>query len=346
MPLFSNIPTNDWPVVLQSSREIWGILAQVRVRFLGMAPARLPVYGVFAEYAKAVGRSSTSRRLKGVKEMLCLSRRGGSVATATILTLHLFWTCGYATAAVVFSHPPNLAGGLIASSWVDPDGSDVDQYAYDAFILGADRSISEVRFRGGYLYDATLPNGSKDLVTYFRITFYASVIGNFQPVCGNPHMTETVFLADEWVGTNAGETAAGTFGGTEMYDYTFVLATPFQAKRGVKYWIKIEGSQTLYPAWAIAVGTGGENQHFHFDAGAMQFSYRTGDTAFTLIAPGPDPYSIADVSRALTLTAGLDTATADEMARLNVETANGSAAIDCCDAILIARKVAGIEPNP
>jgi hypothetical protein len=79
----------------------------------------------------------------------------------------------------------------------------------------------------------------------------------------------------------------------------------------------------------------------------MRFSYRTGDTAFTLLAPGPEPYTVADISKALSLWAGLAQPTGDDMTRLNAETEGASAnVIDCFDAIRIARKASGLEPNP
>jgi hypothetical protein len=146
--------------------------------------------------------------------LLFLNRRWGfaaEIVSISALSLCLLsCLCGSASAAVVVSRPPNPAGGLIPSSWVDPEGSDSDQYAYDSFVLDANRTITEVRWRGGYINNATLPNGDRDMVRDFRITFYASVAGDFQPLCGNPHLTETVFLADEWTGSNAGETPVGT----------------------------------------------------------------------------------------------------------------------------------------
>jgi hypothetical protein len=51
---------------------------------------------------------------------------------------------------VVFSQPPDPAGGVIKSSWFPPDGLDGDSYAYDSFILGSDQAITEVDWRGGY----------------------------------------------------------------------------------------------------------------------------------------------------------------------------------------------------
>jgi hypothetical protein len=54
------------------------------------------------------------------------------------------------------------------------------------------------------------------------------------------------------------------------------------ARRGTKYWIRIEASQIGIPDWGIAQGTGGDSTHFMFDTGAARFSTVAGDVAFTL----------------------------------------------------------------
>ena len=65
------------------------------------------------------------------------------------------------------------------------------------------------------------------------------------------------------VGGNAGETLAGTFGGTAMHDYEFVLPTTFNAVAGTTYWLKLYASQGLTsmyywpPDWGLAVGGNG-----------------------------------------------------------------------------------------
>lgn len=175
---------------------------------------------------------------------------------------------------VVFARSP--AGGLIVSSWVDPDGSDADMYAYDEFVLGSDATITEVRWRGGYTQ-----NQFGGPVTNFSITFFESIAGGSQPHLGNPQLEDTapIYLVKYFVGGNAGESPVGA----GMYDYSFALPTPFQATAGVKYWLRIEASQSTYPDWGIAAGSGGDGQYFRFSTGAAMFQFVPGDTAFTLL---------------------------------------------------------------
>ncbi|MBI1850565.1 MAG: hypothetical protein HYR85_09500 [Planctomycetes bacterium] len=192
-----------------------------------------------------------------------------------------------AHAQMVFEQPPNPGGGLIASSWVDPDGTDADMYVYDSFILPSDTAITEVRWRGGYIY-----GGTYGLIHDFSITFFESIAGGSQPHVTNPQLPE-IYLARYDVGGVAGETPAGTFGGIPMYDYGFALPTAFQATGGVKYWIRIEGFQAGYPDWGITLGMGGDSSHFQFSTGAAMFSFGGGDAAFSLYTtPGPS-YVIA-----------------------------------------------------
>jgi hypothetical protein len=197
-----------------------------------------------------------------------------------LLLSPMAFTC---SADTVFSQQPSASGGIIPSAWLDPNGSDADMYAYDSFIIASNTPITEVRWRGGYLYGA--PYGR---VWDFTVTFFESIAGGSQPHVNNPQLPE-IYLAKFMVGTNAGETAAGVVGGTQMYDYAYTLPTPFQALAGVKYWVRIEASQIGYPDWGLAAATNGDSQHFGFSAGAARFFYSFGDEAFTLLAP-PGPY--------------------------------------------------------
>jgi hypothetical protein len=149
--------------------------------------------------------------------------------------------------------------------------------------VASDAPITEVRWRGGYIYGA--PYGR---ATNFTVTFFESIAGGSQPHVNNPQLPE-IYLAKYAVPGNANETAAGSLGGTPMYEYVCVLPTPFQAIAGTKYWIRIEATQSGYPDWGIAVGTGGDGQHFAFSTGAARFYYGAGDAAFSLWAP-PGPY--------------------------------------------------------
>ncbi len=200
----------------------------------------------------------------------------------------------FAAAVAVYDQVPGAAsqsGALITSSWLDPNGSDADSYAYDSFILAASAPITEVHWRGGYLHGAMYGRAST-----FTLTFYESTAGGLEPHVTNPQLPE-IFLAQYAVPDNAGETSAGTFGGTLLYDYHFTLPSSFQAAAGVKYWLRIEAAQSGYPDWGLALGTGGDGQHFAFSTGAARFSFGSGDCAFTLLSP-PGPFVTLALSSA------------------------------------------------
>ena len=182
------------------------------------------------------------------------------------------------TTAVIFSYPPNSSGGLIQSSWVAPNGSDQDMYAYKDFTLASTQSIREIDWRGGYMLNA--PYGH---VSGFTVTIFESIAGGSQPHVTTPD-TQEIYLAKYTVAGNAGETLAGVVGGTTMYDYKSVLPIPFQAVAGTKYWLRIEASQNTFPDWGIAVGAGGNGNYFRFSTCLAMFTMIAGgDTAFALL---------------------------------------------------------------
>ena len=79
-------------------------------------------------------------------------------------------------------------------------------------------------------------------VTGFSVTFFESIAGGTEPKVINPQFDQTdVGLARFNFAGNCGETPAGTFGSTEMYDYQVVLSSPFHAQAGVKYWASHRG---------------------------------------------------------------------------------------------------------
>ena len=117
----------------------------------------------------------------------------------------------------------------LATAWASPDGSDGDSYAYDSFQIGCDLGIAEIDWRGGYA--ESLPYAGQNPVYDFAIGIYASASDGGQPDLS------IAPLGVYKVGGNAGETLAGTFGGTPMFDYRFVLPVPFQAAAGVTYMI-------------------------------------------------------------------------------------------------------------
>lgn len=185
---------------------------------------------------------------------------------------------------VIYAQPASVAGGLLPSSLRDPEGSASDQWAWDAFVLSVPRSISEIRWRGGY--DPALL-GSGGPVVVFVISIHASIPGGSQPdVTSAP-------LARYELSDNAGETPVGLVNGGPLYDYGFVLPVGLQLSAG-KYWVQIEAYQAGAPDWALAAATGGDGYHFRRLA-SDGFSYQTalGDAAFAVLGPAIGPYVVA-----------------------------------------------------
>lgn len=190
-------------------------------------------------------------------------------------------------ATILYNQPPIPGGGLLQSSWWDPDGSDYDQYVWDNFTLQPAQAITitEIQWRGGY--DPTR-FGSGGPVIDFAAAIYPSIPGGSQPDVVNPP------LVRYQTGGNARETPAGMFAGTMMYDYTFALPAPFQAAAGIKYWVQIEAFQHGIPDWGLAAGTGGDGKHFRRIANLGDIFYQVvpGDSAFTLLGSAVSPQRI------------------------------------------------------
>ncbi|HEX6883855.1 MAG TPA: hypothetical protein VF530_10785 [Planctomycetota bacterium] len=220
---------------------------------------------------------SFARRLSGPALLLALAASAG--------------------AGEVYSKPPSASGGLNTSSWVAPDGSDADMYAWDDFTLSATETIGEVRWRGGYAYGA--PYGR---ATDFRVSFFASVAGEFQPliVALPEHEDQEITIATFHTGDNAGETFAGVFGNVAMYDYHFVLPAPVTLMGGVKYWLRVVASQPGYPDWGMTSSPVGDGSYFRYSTGLHMFHNVPHNLAFSLHTSGWE-----DLGHALPGTDGL-----------------------------------------
>lgn len=184
---------------------------------------------------------------------------------------------------VVFNQPPTTSGTLLLSSYMLPDGNvDGMEYRFEKFTLATTTAISHLRWRGGYIGN----NQAANPVAEFVIKIYGSTANGFYPDLANPYLKKYTITG------NAGETAAGVAGSTQMYDYDVTLPTSFQANAGVGYWIQIEASQYGYPlTWGHATGAGGNNAHYR-KAGNSYYS-GTGDLAVTLSADLPTNYAIS-----------------------------------------------------
>ncbi len=178
-------------------------------------------------------------------------------------------------ASVIYIQPPSLAGGLIQSSLRDPNGSDTDQWVWDAFSLNSTSDIAELRWTGGY--DPTRL-GSGGPVANFTVSIYASIPVETQPDLSGPPLVRYE------VGSAAGETLGPVLGGVQMYHYAFVLPAPFSALGGKKYWVQIEAYQPgPTPDWGLTNGTSGDGLHFRYVAGEGLYQTITGDTSFSVL---------------------------------------------------------------
>ena len=188
--------------------------------------------------------------------------------------------------AVVFSQPPTTSGTLLLSSYMLPDGNvDGMEYRFEKITLATTTGISHLRWRGGYIGN----NQAANPVAEFIIKIYGSTANGFYPDLANPYLKKYTITG------NANETAAGVFGGVQMYDYSVTLPTSFVATVGTGYWIQIEASQHGYPlTWGHATGAGGNNAHYR-KLGNSYYS-GTGDLAITLSADVPTNYNIAATS--------------------------------------------------
>src|SRR6185369_14917075 len=164
------------------------------------------------------------------------------------LVIMLFLSCASTLAQTpVYTQPHNSSGTLYQSSWWDPDGYDADQYIWDAFTLSSSTAITEIRWRGGFMYGGSYGGPVLD----FRVAIYPSIAGNFQPDVVHPP------LVQYQTGGNANQTLAGTFGGVAMYDYRFTLPAAFQATAGTRYWVHIYAYQHGVPEWGFAASATG-----------------------------------------------------------------------------------------
>lgn len=196
------------------------------------------------------------------------------------------FTSSASNLGIVFSQPTTTSGTLLLSSYMLPDGNiDGMEYRFEKFTLATTTGISHLRWRGGYVGN----NQAGNPVVEFIIKIYGSTANGFYPDIANPVLKKYTITG------NASETAAGLFGGVQMFDYSVTLPTSFVATAGTGYWIQIEASQYGYPlTWGHATGAGGDNGHYR----RMGNSYYggAGDLALTLSADVPTSYAIAATS--------------------------------------------------
>lgn len=184
------------------------------------------------------------------------------------------------TAAVVLSQPPKSSGGLIPSSWRQPDGSDSDRSIWENFMFETDQTITELRWRGGY--DPAKANSGGPVLN-FTVDVYPAI-----PTGSEPN-TALAPLAHYAVGNNAGEEPADVLGGVQTYEYRFTLPTPFEAAALTPYWVQIVAFQSGNPDWGFSVGSLGDGRHFRLSGAPGEGYYHQlvpEDVALELVTPG------------------------------------------------------------
>lgn len=178
-----------------------------------------------------------------------------------------------ARADILFDQMTNPSNTIIPSSWVTPDGSDSDAYAWDNFLLPSDSTINEVWWVGG--------GGT---ITGLTIRFYTGLAGypDYQPTISALPESErsTDYLKGYRFTGNGNQTPIA---GSSLYQYHVTLPTTLSLPGNTVYWIKIEGDMLTYPSWGVAMSTHGrDNRHFAYFTGAHQFFAITGSEAFQL----------------------------------------------------------------
>jgi hypothetical protein len=187
---------------------------------------------------------------------------------------------GATGAVVVYTQPQDPKGGLIPSSWRDPDGSDADRWIWENFGFENAQTISEVRWYGGY---DSAKGGSGGPVHNFTVDIFASI-----PFGTEPSLAEAP-LAHFSVGHNAEETLADVLGGVQTYAYRYVLPIPLELESATTYWIQIEAFQAGDPDWGLSIGSGTltDGRHFRTVRSPSRGTYNQlfrGDAAIEFLA--------------------------------------------------------------
>ena len=204
-----------------------------------------------------------------------------------ILALLILLPLRCSTATEVFSQPFNGTGTIHRSCFMDPDGSNWDEFAWDSFQLASAEAITEIHWRGGF---SPAYNHSGGPVQEFEVALVANNLSLWEPDVVHPPLVR-------WFsGDNCGQTLVGTFGGTQLYDYHFTLPSPFQAAANTRYWIHITAYQNGVPDWGFAAASGGNGSHFRKQSEYMYQSV-PGDFAFSLFtSAAPTALIVADVN--------------------------------------------------
>ena len=205
-----------------------------------------------------------------------------------ILCLAALLVTTRADAGILFDQMTNFSSGTIASSWVSPDGSDEDTYAYDNFSLKSDSNVNEVKWVGG--------GGS---VTGFTVRFYTGLASapSYQPtITALPENETSADYLKGYTFSNA-DIKQTAIAGTSLFQYDAVLPTSLSLSGNTVYWIKIEADAVGYPFWGVATATNAiDSRHISYFTGLAKFLSGPGSEAFQLSgtsAAVPEPGSIS-----------------------------------------------------
>ena len=210
----------------------------------------------------------------------------------TLTAFFLLITTLGSSAGIVFEQPHDGSGTLHHSSRYQPNGTDYDQFVWDAFSVPTAQAVTEIRWRGGYNPGWATFAGQ---VANFHVSIYGSIPGLSQPFLGSgyPHAPATLIAYD--TGGTAGETSAGVFEGVEMFDYHLTLPTPFQAAANTLYWVQVEAEFVSgLPSWGFANGTP-NGSHFRRIPNQADYYFQNapGNAAFGIVTSDGLVYTIA-----------------------------------------------------
>lgn len=192
---------------------------------------------------------------------------------------------GGAHAAILYDQMTNPGTTILTSSWVPPNGTDSDTYAWDNFLLPTESTVREVWWIGG---------GSP--VSGFTVRFYTGLAAapDLQPTITALPEEETPadYLKGYRFNDNANETPIA---GTSLNQYHVVLPTTLTLPGNTVFWVKIEGDTVGFPTWGVARATHGRDEHyFRYITGAHMFFSGTGSEAFQLRGDAvPEPATAA-----------------------------------------------------
>jgi hypothetical protein len=192
-----------------------------------------------------------------------------------------------ASAAIIYTQPSVWSGNgtNVGSGWTSQlDASNSGFRTFDNFTLGGGATINQASWRGMYLNNADLSNGTPNTSSW--------TVGFFADSGGSPgtQLSSTTLTSAQVTSQILG---SGMFGNNTVTVFEFTaLLTSFNALGGTHYWFSpVSSATTFSPFFSWIQGTGGDGNSFQnaYSAGSVSGSFvRSGDRAFTLSSV-PEP---------------------------------------------------------